>query len=117
VLATYGGAAIAGRPAVTRRVLPGGGQAWYVSTVPPAGALARVVRDCADVAGLHGPVACPEGVEAARRGDVLFLLNRGSEPRTVHLPHPAVDLIGGATTDGDLVLAPESAVALIEETR
>ncbi|MBU5424718.1 beta-galactosidase [Cellulomonas hominis] len=117
VLATYGGAGLEGRPAVTRRVLPGGGQAWYVSTVPPAGALARVVRDCADVAGLHGPVACPEGVEAARRGDVLFLLNRGSEPRTVHLPHPAVDLIGGATTDGDLVLAPESAVALIEETR
>ncbi len=117
VLASYAGAGLDGRPAVTRRVLPGGGQAWYVSTLPPADVLARIVGACADAAGLHGPVACPPDVEAARRGDVLFLLNRGSEPRTVHLPHPAVDLIGGATTHGDLVLAPESAVALIEETR
>lgn len=116
VLAAYAGAGLDHHPAVTRRVLPGGGQAWYVSTVPPADALARIVRDCADLAGLHGPVACPPGVEAARRGDVLFLLNRCAEPRTVRLPGPAIDLIAGAETDGDLTLDPESAVALIERT-
>lgn len=116
VLATYRGAGLDGRPAVVRRVLPGDGQAWYVSTLPPADTLDRIVRDCADIAGVRGPVDCPPDVEAAVRGDVLFLLNHGSEARTVSLPFPAVDLIAGTATDGDLVLDPESAVALIERT-
>jgi beta-galactosidase len=117
VLARYADAGLAGRPAITRRLHPSGGQAWYLSTVPPSDVLARILRDCADAAGVHGPVACPPDVEAIRRGDVLFLLNHGVETRTVRLPFPATDLIGGTRTPGDLVLPAESAVALIEEDR
>nr|WP_247602213.1 beta-galactosidase [Cellulomonas denverensis] len=117
VLAAYAGAGLDGRPALTRRQTAAGGQAWYLSTVPPAATLARIVRECAGAAGLRGPLAVPPGVEAIRRGDVLFLLNHGTETRTVALPFPATDLIGGSHTTGDLELPAESAVALIEEDR
>jgi len=117
VLARYAGAGLADRPALTRRTHPGGGSAWYLSTVPPADALNRIVLAAAEAAGLRPPVDCPPEVEAIRRGDVLFLLNHGTRPRTVRLPYPATDLIGGTRTTGDLVLPAESAAAMIEEDR
>lgn len=117
VLATYQGAGLTGRPALTRRTTAAGGQAWYLSTVLAPEILARVVGDCTAAAGLVAPVDCPPGVEAARRGDVLFLLNHGGQARTVHLPHPAVDLVAGTRTEGDLVVDAESVAALVEEVR
>ncbi len=118
VLATYDGAGLTGRPAVLRRQHPGGGWAWYVSTVPPADVLARIVTACAQDAGLRGPLdplGCPPGVEAAQRGDVLFLLNHGGETHAVDLPFAAVDLIGAARVGTVVTLEPESVVALITE--
>ncbi|WP_147794856.1 beta-galactosidase [Cellulomonas sp. Y8] len=114
VLATYRGAGLEGRPAVTRRVHPGGGSALYVSTVPPADALARLLLDAA--AGLD-PVPCPDGVELARRGDVLFVLNHGPDARTVPLAAPAVDLVTGRVVDGVLVLGSWAAAALVAPER
>jgi beta-galactosidase len=117
VLARYAGAGLAGRPAITRRTLPGGGQAWYVSTVLPADVLEQVVRDCAAAAGLRGPVDCPPDVEAAVRGDVLFLINRSDQVRAVQVPRAATDLISGAPVPaGSLPLGPGSVVALAEPT-
>ncbi len=117
VLAHYAGAGLADRPALTRRTHTDGGSAWYLSTVPPADALHRIVLAAAEAAGLRPALDCPPQVEAIRRGDVLFLLNHGGQSRTVHLPYPATDLIGGTRTTGDLVLPAESAAALIEEDR
>jgi len=114
VLATYGGAGLTGRPAVTRRTLPGGGQAFYLSTVPPAAVVDRLVREAAAAAGLSAPVTCPPGVEAALRGDVLFLLNPTEEPRVVRLPRAARDLVGGTTVAGELLLQPGSVAALVD---
>lgn len=113
VVAAYAGAGLEGRPAVTRRGTPAGGSAWYVSTVPEPAALTRLIEVCAREAGLCGPVACPDGVEAVVRGDVLFLLNAGSEARTVTVPFAATDLVRGVPVGGEAVLEPETGVALV----
>ncbi|MFE2533535.1 beta-galactosidase [Streptomyces sp. NPDC059371] len=92
VEARYRGGELDGRPAVLRR-----GTARYLSTLPEPAALrallARVARD----AGVR-PVLdqLPEGVEAVRRGDLLFLLNHGRAPVTVEVPGGHRDLLGGA---------------------
>lgn len=116
VLATYRGAGLDGLPAITRRAHPGGGSAVYVSTVPPAGALGRLLRDAASAAGLE-VAESPDGVEVARRGDVVFVLNHAAQACTVHVAGPAVDLVAGRQVDGALVLGPGSAVALVGRER
>jgi beta-galactosidase len=58
----------------------------------------------------------PDGVEAVRRGDVLFLLNTATEERDVALLGLHHDLLTGAETTGTVRLGPEDALALIERT-
>ncbi|WP_444662664.1 beta-galactosidase [Cellulomonas sp. CW35] len=113
VLATYDGADLAGAPAVTRRVLPGGGQAWYVSTLPDPAVLDRVVLDCAAAAGVHGPLPLvPDGVEVAQRGDLVLLLNHAGDERAVELVPGARDLLGVPVHDGVLRLPPGGAAVV-----
>jgi beta-galactosidase len=96
-VAAYQDGELAGLPAVLRN-----GQAWYVSTLPEPAALRALLARIADGAGV-GPVLAglPDGVEAVRRGDLLFLLNHGTEPATVTLPAGAHhDLLTGAERSG-----------------
>ncbi|MFD9043069.1 beta-galactosidase [Streptomyces bottropensis] len=97
----YKGGELDGLPAVLRR-----GRAWYVSTLPePAelrGLLARVAADAGVRPVLDG---LPDGVEAVRRGDVLFVLNHGRDTVTVEVPGTPRDLLTGATVTGTLSLA------------
>jgi len=119
VLATYGGADLAGAPAVTRRAHPGGGQAWYVSTVPDATVLDRVVLGCAAAAGLTGPLAAvPDGVEVAQRGDLLFLFNLTSDDRVVPLGggDTVLERPAAVVEDGAVRLAP-GASAVVRRAR
>ncbi|MCR6689300.1 beta-galactosidase [Cellulomonas sp.] len=117
VLATYAGADLEGAPAVLRRADPSGGQAWYVSTLPPQDVLDRVVRDAADAAGLRPPLpGAPDDVEVAVRGGLVFVLNLAGEPRVVTLPRsdgPVRDLLGGAVVDGRVTL-PAGGAAVLE---
>jgi beta-galactosidase len=77
VLATFVGGMLDGLPAITRR--RAGSSAWYVATAPHD--LAAVVDAVLTEAGVEPEVAdLPEGVEAVRRGDRLFLLNHGDQP-------------------------------------
>jgi beta-galactosidase len=96
----YKGGELDGLPAVLRK-----GRAWYVSTLPePAalrGLLARVAADAGVRPVLDG---LPDGVEAVRRGDVLFVLNHGREEVTVDVPGTHRDLLTGATVTGSLSL-------------
>ncbi|MFJ6072876.1 beta-galactosidase [Streptomyces sp. NPDC093065] len=85
----YRGGELDGLPAVLRK-----GRAWYVSTLPEPDALRALLARVAAGAGVR-PVldGLPDGVEAVRRGDRLFLLNHGRDPVTVDLPGTHHDLL------------------------
>src|SRR5690606_15479739 len=102
-----------GGPAVLRHSY-GAGTAWYVATLPGHDALTalagRLLADAGVTGALPGPP--PPGVEAVRRGPVLFLLNHGAETARVPIPAPARDLLTGAAADGAVTLAPQGVAAL-----
>ncbi len=109
-VAAYRGGELDGLPAVLRN-----GRAWYVSTLPEPAALSRLLAGVAREAGAR-PVldGLPPGVEAVRRGDLLFLLHHGRDQVTVPLPGCHRDLLTGADTDGTLTL-DRYGVAVLEE--
>jgi beta-galactosidase len=101
VLATYRSGELDGLPAVLRR-----GRAWYVSTLPEPEGLRALLTRVAEEAGAR-PVldGLPPGVEAVRRGGLLFLLNHGREPVTVPVPEGTHhDLLTGASVTGPVEL-------------
>jgi beta-galactosidase len=85
-MGTFASGDLAGEPAVTRHGY-GAGSAWYVATCLDEESMAAVLGEALDAAGV-GPVlpGVPDGVQAARRGDYLILLNHGGEAREVALP-------------------------------
>ena len=121
-VATFAGGDLDGSPAVLRRCAPSGGEAWYVGTLPPQAVLDEIVARCVRSAGVVGALGrvpgagplLPNGVEAVRRGDVLFLLNSTTEERDVALVGVHHDLLTGTDTTGTVHLGPEDALALIE---
>jgi hypothetical protein len=77
VVAQFAESDLAGRPAVTRND-HGAGHAWYVATQPQPSALDAIIAAALGEAGVAPAIArLPEGVEAQRRGDYLFLINQG----------------------------------------
>ncbi|MDX3135230.1 beta-galactosidase [Streptomyces europaeiscabiei] len=96
----YKGGELDGLPAVVRR-----GRAWYVSTLPePAELRALLARVAADAGVKPVLEGLPDGVEAVRRGDVLFLLNHGRDAVTVDVPGTHRDLLTETTVTGTLSL-------------
>ncbi|MGN9761285.1 beta-galactosidase [Streptomyces sp. SD31] len=93
----YKGGELDGLPAVLRK-----GRAWYVSTLPEPHALRTLLADIAADAGVRPTLTgLPAGVEAVRRGGLLFLLNHGRDGVTVPVPGRHRDLLTGAdVTDG-----------------
>ncbi|MDQ0958835.1 beta-galactosidase [Streptomyces sp. B4I13] len=89
-----------GMPAVLRR-----DRAWYLSTLPEPDALRTLLARIAAEAGVR-PVleGLPPGVEAVRRGDLLFLLHHGREPVTVALAGTHHDLLTGTTVTDEITL-------------
>ncbi|MEV5736282.1 beta-galactosidase [Streptomyces sp. NPDC052292] len=96
----YRGGELDGLPAVLRR-----GRAWYVSTLPEPEALRALLAGVAGEAGVR-PVldGLPAGVEAVRRGELLFLLNHGREPVTVPVPGTHHELLTEAAVTGEVTL-------------
>ena len=78
-LAEISGGPLRGIPAILRNQY-GRGAAWYVATLPESWALARLLDLVCAEAGVE-PVlgGLPPGVEAVRRGDLLFLLDHTDE--------------------------------------
>ncbi len=115
-----GGADLAGRAAITRRVVAGGdashthigGGAWYAATDLDAVGRAALATVLAAHARVRPVVdGLPDGVEAQRRGDALFLLNHSD--RAVQLAGiVGTDLVSGAACTGHVVIAPRSAMAV-----
>ena len=106
-----------GAPAITRHRV-GEGTAWYLGAVLSDDALAAVLDEALDAAGVTGVVpdrVLPEDVEAdPSRTDALFLLNHGEATRHVTVPGPHRDLLSDADVDGQVTLAPGAAMVLIE---
>lgn len=134
VVATFdgrgGSSDLAGLPAITHRLVaaapeevtgaeeperPGtAGGAWYVACDLDAtsrAALAQVLTAHARVRPVVD--ALPDGVEAQRRGDVLFLLNHGDRAAEVS-GVVGTDLVSGAQCTGHVVLAPRSGMVVAE---
>ena len=114
-LAAYAEGELAGRPALTRAG-HGAGSAWYVSTLPGHRELAALLAKAAAAAGV-APVlgGLPAGVEAVRRGELLFLLNHGREQVTVPLPdayRASRDLLTGRVHATEVALGRFGVAAL-----
>lgn len=106
--ARYRGGELDGMPAVLRK-----GRAWYLSTLPAPDALRALLASVAEGAGIRPVLAgLPDGVEAVRRGDLLFLLHHGREPVTVEVPGSHRDLLTGSTHTGEVTLGRYGAAVL-----
>ncbi len=93
-IGTYTGGRLDGRPAFTVHEA-GRGLAYYLSTVPDSVGTAAIVNVVLERAGVEPLLpGLPTTVEAARRGDVLTLINHGET--TVHLDISGEDLEGAA---------------------
>jgi beta-galactosidase len=98
--AVYREGELAGLPAVLRN-----GRAWYLSTLPGPDALRTMLAEIAAGAGVRAVLpGLPNGVEAVRRGEVLFVLNHGTAPVTVPLPGDHRELLSDAAVTGRLAL-------------
>ena len=113
-----GGADLAGRPAITRCAVGGtAGAAWYVAADLDALSRAALLRLVCAHARVRPVVAdLPDGVEAQRRGEVLFLLNHGDRAAEV-AGVVGTDLLSGEACTGHVVLAPRSALAVRDNMR
>ncbi|WP_338702387.1 beta-galactosidase [Streptomyces sp. Q6] len=115
VVAAYRGGELDGLPAVLRR-----GRAWYLSTLPDPLALRSLLAGAAAEAGVRPPLSgLPAGVEAVRRGELLFLLHHGRGEVTVELPGdgPYRDVLTGDLHTGSVPLGRFGVVALARQTR
>ncbi len=110
---TYVGGDIDEAPAVTRRELPAGGRAWYVSTALAPDAMDALVTRIADDSGARPilPTPPPAGIEVAERQSAgerfLFLLNHGETEQVVDVSGAAGSpwmTVTGRVPAGDSVL-------------
>ncbi|MFL0410458.1 beta-galactosidase [Microbacterium paludicola] len=96
VVATFSDGSAAGSPALTRH-RHGAGEAWYVATQPVAEGLDAVVGAVIEASGVRPVVdELPPAVEAARRGDLVTLINHSDE-------HVEVSLAGTDAESGAAV--------------
>ncbi|WP_327719682.1 beta-galactosidase [Streptomyces sp. NBC_00490] len=106
--AVFKGGELDGLPAVLRK-----GRARYLATLPEAERLRALLAQFASEAGVR-PVLdrLPAGVEAVRRGDLLFVLNHSRESVTVEVPGTHHDLLTGTTVTDELTLDRYGVVVL-----
>ncbi|PSL52543.1 beta-galactosidase [Saccharothrix carnea] len=100
-----------GVPVVLRNEY-GDGTAWYVGTRPSAGVMRRLLARVVAEAGVEPVLDPPRGVEAVRRGDVLFLVNHGVADVRLDVPGTHVDLLTGATVTDSVTLGKYGVAAL-----
>ncbi|MFI7534977.1 beta-galactosidase [Streptosporangium sp. NPDC049376] len=105
VLARYEGGDLDGQAAITRR-----GKAVYLGCLPED--VTPVLTEVLAAAGVEPVAVVPEGVEATRRGDHLFLLNHTTDPVKVDLAEPGTDLLTGRDLAGPIEIPGRDAVVL-----
>ncbi|SEI14213.1 MULTISPECIES: beta-galactosidase [unclassified Leifsonia] len=104
----------AGGPALTRN-RHGGGEAWYLATLPDAGAYAGIVDRILTAAGVVAPAGAGEDVEVVRRtgpdASYLFVINHGATG--LELPVSGHELVTG--TPGTVLTVPAGSVRIVRE--
>lgn len=103
-IAHYQGGDLDGLPAVTRRA-----NVTYLGCLLDD--VTPVLDDVLRRAGVQS-IDLPEGVEATRRENYLFLLNHTSTPKRVTLPHHGTDLLSRQDLKGEIELAARDAVVV-----
>lgn len=97
VLARFADGLAEGGPALTRH-RHGAGGAWYVATHPDAAGIDAIVAAVVAGAGIRPVVEnLPAGVEAARRGDLVTVINHTDAPVSVDIE--GTDAETGAAVD------------------
>ncbi|MEV8134718.1 beta-galactosidase [Microbacterium aurantiacum] len=104
VLARFADGLAEGGPALTRH-RHGAGEAWYVATHPDAAGIDAIVAAVVAGAGIRPVVEnLPARVEAARRGDLVTVINHTDAPVSVTLA--GTDAETGAAVD-QVMLDPQ----------
>src|SRR5262249_3696142 len=111
VLATFEDGPFGRCPAVTRHA-HGRGIVTYIGTRLDDARLRALLLDTTSTAGARPVADLPDGVEAVRRGEHLFLLNHTDEAVTVAVPGPCVDLLTGTRHEDALGLEPQGVAVL-----
>ncbi|WP_194918242.1 beta-galactosidase [Catenulispora rubra] len=76
-LAEIASGPLAGIPAIVRNAY-GAGTAWYVATLPEERVMAQLLALACEQAGVESVLpGLPDGVEAVRRGEFVFVLDHG----------------------------------------
>lgn len=115
VVAVYGSAYYAGKPALTRRKA-GSGEAWYYGAAFSEGAAARL----AGLLGLESPANAwaelpPQvelGIRASEDAQYAFLLNYSDEAADVLLKKSAFSLLDNRSLNGNVRLPPYGVMIL-----
>ncbi|MGW9113019.1 beta-galactosidase [Microbacterium sp. NPDC055683] len=114
VAATFTSGPSTGRPALTRRA-HGAGSAWYLATMPDEAGLDLVAGLVLDEARVRPVIdGLPDGVEVARRGDLVTIINHGGAE--VEVSASGTDLRTGEPTR-TIRLAPQEPVFLLSPAR
>lgn len=112
VLATYGSDYYAGNPAVTVHTV-GAGKAFFVAGRTESSFQEDLVGNLISSLSLARLGIEPvEGVSFQIRGDVVFVLNFASSPRSVALDRSYMDVLTGLEVSGSLGLAAFGCAAL-----
>ena len=113
VIAGFVGGPVDGQPAILHNRYQQG-HSWYVGTLPDDDQLGKLIMTVLERAGAN-PVLdqLPDGVEAVRRGEALFLLNHNRAGITVDLPGRWRDLLTGDEVAGRVGLGAEDAKVLL----
>ncbi|RFA08223.1 beta-galactosidase [Subtercola boreus] len=112
VVARFAGGDLDRLPAVTTNH-HGRGTAWYVGTQPDRAAVARIVGTILGDAGVALPFPdAGAGIEAVRRGGILFVINHG--PEAALLDRSGLDLLTGERSEGFTL--PQYGVVALRET-
>jgi beta-galactosidase len=113
-IASFGSGPQEGSPALTRHAY-GAGQAWYTATQPVGAGLGAVVDAVVAASGVRPVVeGLPSGVEAARRGDLVTLINHGDTRAEA-----AIDGVDAETglAAGLVVLEPQGVAFVVSPER
>ncbi|WP_344066318.1 beta-galactosidase [Microbacterium pumilum] len=109
---------LSGLPAVTRRAV-GAGSATYLATRLDDDALAALLDEFVQDAGVVPVAECEPGLEVTRRvgdaGSFLFAINHDGEPRMLRAP--GVDLLSGEHSTGDWAVPAGGVRVVMEEMR
>jgi beta-galactosidase len=118
VLATFTGARLDRRPAITRHAF-GSGLALYIGTRLDQLAMARVIRSACGDAGVEPVMEAPAGVEVVRRhqarNSILFLLNHRDVDVDVPIAQAGTNLVDGAQVHAGLLRIGPFGAAVIRE--